>query len=405
MATRTSEIKNLRLISHHDLNGFGNIGEGVALQQLAGGRRILWMAHESAPKEVTAVDVTDLANPQVIAQTELAHRHLRSNSLAVLGDVMLVAYQSNQPGQAATGMGVYDISKADEPRRIGFLDTSGPYSRGVHCLWWVDGEYAHLSTGAADFQPRNQRDDQFYMIVNVKDPAKPVEEGRWWVPGIREGDDQPMPERHPEFDVGHRLHNANVYPERPGRAYLGWVDSGVIILDISDKSRPKMISQLDYHPPFPGFTHTAVPIFSRDLLVVSEEAMQHDNCEDWPKLVWIMDLRLESKPVMISSLPMPDRDDFCARPGRFGAHNIHENQPLPISFQSDHLVFGAFFNAGLRVYDTSNPFQPREVAYFVPPVPSGAGANSVNDVYVDENRTIYAVDRLKGGLYILELTV
>ena len=106
MATRTSEIKNLRLISHHDLNGFGNIGEGVALQQLAGGRRILWMAHESAPKEVTAVDVTDLANPQVIAQTELAHRHLRSNSLAVLGDVMLVAYQSAQPGQAGTGMRV-----------------------------------------------------------------------------------------------------------------------------------------------------------------------------------------------------------------------------------------------------------------------------------------------------------
>jgi hypothetical protein len=26
-------------------------------------------------------------------------------------------------------------------------------------------------------------------------------------------------------------------------------------------------------------------------------------------------------------------------------------------------------------------------------------------VYVDENRIVYAVDRLKGGLYILELTV
>jgi len=32
-------------------------------------------------------------------------------------------------------------------------------------------------------------------------------------------------------------------------------------------------------------------------------------------------------------------------------------------------------------------------------------ANSVNDVYVDENRIIYAIDRLKGGLYILELTI
>ena len=108
---------------------------------------------------------------------------------------------------------------------------------------------------------------------------------------------------------------------------------------------------------------------------------------------------------MISSLPLPDKENFGNRPGRFGAHNVHENQPVPFSFQSDELVFGAFFNAGVRVYDTSNPYQPKEVAHFVPEVPSTARANSVNDVYVDENRIIYAIDRLKGGLYILEMTI
>ena len=372
MATQTQEIKNMNLLSHHDLNGFGNGGEGIALQQAADGRRILWIARESAPKDVTGVDVSDPKNPRVLAQTELVLQHLRSNSLAVLGDVMLVAYQTARPGMPGAGMGVYDVSNPEQPKRIGFLDTSGPYSLGVHCLWWVDGQYAHISTGAPDFQPRNQKDDQFYMIVDVKDPTRPVEAGRWWVPGIREGDDTPMPERHPEFDVGHRVHNTNVYPQRPDRAYLGWIDSGVIILDISDKSRPSMISQLDYHPPFPGFTHTVAAIFNRDLLLVSEEAAQHENCEDYPKLVWVMDVRLESKPVMISSLPMPEKDDFCARPGRFGAHNIHENEPVPTSFQSDHLVFGAFFNAGVRVHDTTNPFQPKEVAHFVPQIPPKA---------------------------------
>jgi hypothetical protein len=44
-----------------------------------------------------------------------------------------------------------------------------------------------------------------------------------------------------------------------------------------------------------------------------------------------------------------------------------------------------------------------QAAHFVPQAPFAARANSVNDVYVDENRTVYAVDRLKGGLYILEL--
>lgn len=404
MATQTQEISNMTLISHHDLAGFGNVGEGLGIQQLADGRRIFWLAHESAPKDFTALDVSDIANPKIVAQTDLAYPHLRSNSLAVLGDIMLVAYQSARPGQPGAGMGAYDISDPSHPRQIGFLDTSGPYSRGCHCLWWVDGDYAHLSTGAPDFQPRDQKDDQFYMIVDVKDPTRPAEVGRWWVPGIREGDDEPMPERHIQFDTGHRVHNTNVYPQRPDRAYLGWIDSGVIILDVADMSRPKMISQVDYHPPFPGFTHTVLPIFGRDLLLVTDEAIRN-NGEDYPKLVWLMDVRLESKPVIIGSLPMPDVEDFSARPGRFGAHNIHENQPVSTSFQSDNLVFGAYFNAGMRVHDTTNPHQPREVAYFVPPTTDDAPSPSINDVYVDENRIVYAVDRIKGGLYILELTI
>ena len=405
MATQTQEIRNMRLISHHDLDGFGNIGEGVHLHATSDGRRILYLAHESAPKDITSVDVTDVANPRLVVQTELPYSHLRSNSLAIVDDVMLVAYQSVQPGQPGVGMGVYDISNADEgPRRIGFLDLGGPYSRGCHCLWWVDGEYAHLSTGAADFQPRNQLDDQFYMIVDVRDPEHPVEAGRWWVPGTREGDEAPPMWRHPLIDSGHRLHNANVYPQRPDRAYCCYLDSGVFIMDISDKANPSVVGSINVAPPFPGFCHTALPLFSRDLMVVTHEAVKN-NGEDHPKLVWMMDIREETNPVIISTFPMPDTEDFFSRGGRFGAHNIHENQPVPTCSQSDTLIYGTFFNAGVRVFDTSDPFRPEEVAYFVPPVPEGAPSNGINDVYLDENGIMYVVDRLKGGLYILELTL
>ena len=405
MTTQTQEIKNMRLISHSDLNGFPNIGEGMAMQTLPGGRRIMWLAHECAPKDVTAVDVTDPANPRVVTQTDLPYQHLRSNSLAVIDNIMLVAYQSGRPGLPGAGMGVYDISNFEAPRQISFFDTSGPYSRGVHCLWWVDGEYAYLSTGSSDFASRDQKDDQFCMIVDMRDPTRPTEVGRWALPGIRKGDEAPLPDRHPLFDVGHRVHNVNVYPERPDRAYLGWIDAGVIILDISDKSDPKMISQLKYHPPFPGFTHTVVPFFSREMLVVSQEANRHEHGEDYPKLVWLMDMRVEHNPVIMSTLPMPEPERFINTSGRYGAHNIHENQPLDNCFKSDSLVFGTLFNAGLRVWDTTNPFQPEEVAHFVPQLPDGASANAVNDVYVDENRIVYTVDRLMGGLYILELTI
>lgn len=36
---------------------------------------------------------------------------------------------------------------------------------------------------------------------------------------------------------------------------------------------------------------------------------------------------------------------------------------------------------------------------------SNAGSVQINDLYVDENRIIYAADRFTGGLYVLELTI
>ena len=406
------EIHNMRLISHNDLQGYGNVGEGMAIQQLPNGRRILWLAHETVI-DFTGVDVTDVQNPRVIFQSELPHREMRSNSLALVDDILYVAHQSSRPNLKPAGVDVYDVSEPESPRIIGNWDGSGPNSRGCHCLWGVDGKYLHLASGTPDINPRNAKDDQMYVVLDVADPTKPFEAGRWWIPGTLEGDDDPPPERHPDFDSGFSMHNTNVYPERPDRAYCANKDGGVVILDISDVGNPKQVARLDYHPPLPGFTHTVVPLFNRELLVVTEESVR-DGGADWPKLTWVMDMRVESNPIMLASLPMPDVNDFFSRPGRFGAHNVHENQPVATSFISEELVFGTYFNGGLRVHEISNPFEPKEIAYYIPEEPVGehpswqekplAGVN-INDVYVDENRLVYAVDRQTGGLHILELTV
>ncbi|HEY7943461.1 MAG TPA: hypothetical protein VIH15_03045, partial [Casimicrobiaceae bacterium] len=63
------------------------------------------------------------------------------------------------------------------------------------------------------------------------------------------------------------------------------------------------------------------------------------------------------------------------------------------------------FNGGLRAYDISNAYQPKEIAAFVPPAPANSpvGAVQLNDVYVDEREVIYVVDRFSGGLYTLEM--
>jgi hypothetical protein len=395
---------NFRLLAHHMLDGFGGMGEGMSIQIAPDGRRILWLAHESAPKNFTAVDVSDPRELRVVVQTDLPQAHMRSNSLEVSGNLMAVAYQCKQPGQTPAGFELFDISRPETPKSIAFFDASGPHSRGVHQLWFCDGEFVHMAAGAADFHTHDQKDDQCYRIVDVRSPSKPIEAGRWWLPGTRVGDEAAPPERHPKAaDFGFRAHNTNVYPQRPDRCYLGYLDAGMIILDISDKSDPKVVSRWDNSPPYVGFTHTVLPLFERQLFVVTDESVV-DDAADWPKLVWVVDGRAETNPVPIATCPPPPYDEFAARGGRFGAHNLHENVPVPTSFQSETLIFGTWFNGGLRAYDLSDPYRPVEAGYFVPPAPAGSptGAIQLNDVFVDERGIVYTVDRHVGGLYILE---
>ncbi len=394
---------NFKLLAHHELGGFGGMGEGMSIQIAKDGRRIIWLAHESAPKNFTGVDVSDPSKPKVVVQTDLPQSYMRSNSLEVTGDIMAVAYQCQKTGQKPAGMELFDISVPEKPRSISFFDTAGPHSRGVHQLWFCDGEYVHMASGAPDFEPTHPLDDQFYRCIDVRNPSKPVEVGRWWLPGTRRGDNVAPPPRH-ALDKGYRAHNTNVYPQKADRLYLTYIDGGMFVMDIADKSKPQPVTHWTNSPPYTGFMHTALPLFNRDLMIVTDESTEN-NAEDWPKLIWILDARDEKNLVSIATCPMPPVEAFAKRGGRFGAHNIHENVPLPTAWQSEDIVLGTFFNGGMRAYDISNPYAPKEVGAFVPPAPKGtpAGAVQLNDVFVDERAIVYTVDRHTGGLYTLEM--
>lgn len=398
---------NMPQIGHNRLGGGGKMGEGFGELKTADGRRILYAAEESGPGCFSVVDVTVPSKPKLLKQTYVPNEHTRCNSLDIAPgrDLLVVANQVSEPGQKTAGLRIYDISKPAQPRQIGFFDASGPYSRGAHYVWMDDDRYAYLSTGLPNFHPRRAgKDDQIFVILDLLHPAHPRLVSKWWYPGTRVGDKAPLP-KPDRIDSGCRAHNTDVFPEQPNRAYVGYIDCGIVVLDISDKAHPKALKLRDDSPPTTGFTHTVMPINGGKDLFVTHEAVQ-DNCGDAPKDDTIV--RNNANLSFISRLPMPSRvTRFCAAGGRFGTHNVYEPESDEAALMSRKIVFTSWFNAGVRAYDVTNPEHPREVAYNVPPVPKASTAPTIqiNDVYVDDRGVIFAGDRFGGGLYVFRSPV
>ena len=195
------------------------------------------------------------------------------------------------------------------------------------------------------------------------------------------------------------------------RAYLPYSAGGFVILDITDITQPQLISDLPFSPPFQAFiaVHTAVPLVNKPLVIVNSEAIaeQGDEALGYAGIVDISD---ERKPRLISLFPQPIPDpamgikNFYELPGRFGPHNQHQPQFQKVLWQNEDLVFLTYFNAGLRVYDISDPRTPKEIAYFIPPAPTQrlgplpqtGLVTQTEDVLVDARGNIFISDKNRG---------
>ena len=88
-AQRTAESRNMVLVGHNDLNGLGDGGEGLALQQLSDGRRILYLAHEAPQRCLSVIDVTKPETPVLLNQLPSPSPGVtRCNSLGLSGNVL-----------------------------------------------------------------------------------------------------------------------------------------------------------------------------------------------------------------------------------------------------------------------------------------------------------------------------
>jgi hypothetical protein len=289
----------------------------------------------------------------------------------------------------SAGMRVYDISKPAEPRQIGFLEVDG---LGVHRIWYDGGRYAYVSALLDGYT------DHIFLIVDMAEPTRPCEVGRWWLPGMWKAGGETK-----TWTARYALHHALV---ANNIAYGSWRGGGLTIIDVSDPSRPSLLAYRNWSPPFGGGTHSALPLPDRDLLLVADQALL-DECADQIKYTWVFDVREKQNPVSIATFPTPSERDYCKVGGEFGPHNLHENRKG--TFQSSETIFATYSNAGVRAFSIKNPFRPEEIGYFVPPEyptssrPDGLRVVSSTDVFVDQRGLMYVTDS-NAGLDILEFT-
>jgi hypothetical protein len=387
-----ADARNMRLVGQSDLNGHGdcmhiNVKDGFAYVGHMGESRV----------GTSVVDVSDPRRPQVVAQIETPPG-THSHKVQVVDDILLVNYERSPFERDLNawqgGLKVFDISKPAAPREIAFVKMPG---KGVHRMTYWEAPYAYMSGSDEGFI------DQFLVILDLSEPTRPCEVGRWWFPGQHTaGGETPSwtpTESHGGAPGARRyaLHHPLI---RGDRAYCGWWDAGLVILDIADKASPKLVSHLDFGADVSTATHTAFPVPGRDLLVVTDEQLATD-CKGMQTRVRVVDIADELQPSVLAEFPVPE-GDFCSRGGRFGPHNLHEMRPGTLA--DPNTIYVTWFNAGLRVVDISNAAQPQEVAYFVPEAPPNRSSIQFNDVLVTGDGLVYVSDRFTGGLYIVERT-
>jgi hypothetical protein len=368
---------NVRAVGHSDLGGSG---DGMHVQLKDGFAFVGHMGEAGT----TILDVRDPSAPRFVDRLPAAP-NTHAHKVQIQGDVMLTNRElmprRSPPHEA--GLAIYDVADPAHPRRIGWWGCGG---LGVHRMTFWDGPLAYLAAGADDWE------QQFLVILDLSDPTQPHEVGRWWYPGQHIGEERTWGE-----DDRVKLHHAIV---RDGFAYGGYWDKGAVILDVRDPSSPSLVANLDLGTEVARATHTVCPLPGRDIAVTTEERIA-PGCPGVAPNVRLIDIADPAAPRVISSFPVP-QGDYCDRGGRFGPHNVHE--PKPGTLIDGDTVYLTYFNAGLRVFDVSDPSRPTEIAYYVPDPPDGQATPQLNDLLVAPDGLIYVTDRLDGGLHILELT-
>ena len=395
---------NFKLLSHHLLDGFGGMGEGMSIQIAPDGRRILWLAHESAPKNFTAVDVSDPRKPKVVVQTDLPQAHMRSNSLETCGNIMAVAYQTQKKGLQPAGMELFDISVPEKPQLDLVLRLLGRRPRAA-CTssGSATANTSTCASGAADFMPTHPSDDQFYRCIDVRNPSQA---GR------------ARPLAHARHQAGRQRDAAAAPPARQGlpRAQLQRLSAAAgPLLPRLHRRRHVRARHLRQGQPEADLVVDQLAALYRlhahRGAAVRPRADAGDRRVHREQRQGLAEADLGARRAR-GDQPGADLDLPAAGPPGLrrqaaGSAPTTSTRTCRCRPAGSPTRSCSAPSSTAACAPTTSPTRTsrRQIGVFVPPAPPMAptGTIQINDVFVDEREIVYAVDRHIGGLYILEM--
>ena len=433
-----SRSKNFRIVGHSYFKGpwltpaaiAEGVGAGFNTPRVHNG--IAYLAGYNGPPTLFAhliVDVSDPKDMKVLsvvpcnAGTRCPYLRVNTDRHILVGTHDRNASNPNQPvgGSffASVGVSFTDVTNPANPSPISFFQTGvGSSTHGFE----IDDNFVYAcgSTALSKPQPFG---NQELIIIDYSDAANPVLASTLHLPGQHVGEEFGPNDRTNPDGSPQRLwcHEITIHKDR---LYIAWRDAGLVVVDVTDRSNPVIIGQLDYVAPFHGGSlaaaHTSVPVIvdpneHPDLVIHTDEIF---TCPPgFGRIIDVSDLKnpeviageREANLQVLTSFRIPHISDvFDHETGEFVCPPGQQSSHLPwIDQRSPSLFYNAWYDQGIRAWDISNPFLPREVGYYLGPKYASFGRvdRHNREIFQDpDTNLLYITDGNGGGLTVLEWT-
>jgi len=311
-------------------------------------------------------------------------------------------------GQPQAGVTFHDVSNPSSPTLLSFVSTApGRLTHGLD----IDDKYAYVCAEMPQSKT-NVGSNHEVVIVDYSNASNAHIVGTFHIKGQHVGEtfdtlDQVNPDGTAQKVWCHEIFYSQ------NKLYVAYRDAGMVILDVSDRTNPKQILRYDWVPPYNGGSlgaaHSVVPLLPNPSQQPTLAITTDENFSCPSGFGRVFDISVPASPQILSTYRIPStQDNYDFNSDTWVCPTGQQTVHYPwFDYRSSSLLYQAWYAQGERVLDLSNPYEPKEIGYYVsPPYPSGTGASynprQTREEWQDPTTGfIYLTDGNGGGLTVL----